>query len=116
MRGSERDVAIDTCSGLVPAGPVVEAITAVPVLAVATNSSYDHAGGWHSFRERACHPLDADALRNPSCTVPIEEVFTSSYRRSAISRAASGAADQSTLSTFSSASGMTDLGTAIRIP
>jgi len=66
IRGAERDVAIDTCSGLVPAGPVVEALATVPVLAVATNSSYDHAGGWHSFRERACHPLDAEALRNPS--------------------------------------------------
>lgn len=66
LRGRDRDVAVDTCSGLVPAGPVVEALAAKPVLAVATNSSYDHAGGWYSFRERACHPLDAEALRNPS--------------------------------------------------
>jgi glyoxylase-like metal-dependent hydrolase (beta-lactamase superfamily II) len=66
VRGSERDVAVDTCSGLVPAGPVLEAIAGKPLLAVATNSSYDHAGGWYSFRERACHVLDAEALRNPS--------------------------------------------------
>ena len=65
VRGSERNVVVDTCSGLVPSGPVIEAIAGAPVLAVATNSSYDHAGSWYSFRERACHELDAEALRNP---------------------------------------------------
>jgi glyoxylase-like metal-dependent hydrolase (beta-lactamase superfamily II) len=32
---------------------------------VALNCYYDHAGGWHSFADRACHPLDAGELRNP---------------------------------------------------
>jgi glyoxylase-like metal-dependent hydrolase (beta-lactamase superfamily II) len=66
VRGVECDVSVDTCSGLVPAGPVVESIAGKPVIAVATNSSYDHAGGWHSFRRRACHALDAETLREPS--------------------------------------------------
>ena len=29
------------------------------------NWYYDHAGGWHGFTDRACHPLDAPALENP---------------------------------------------------
>ena len=28
--------------------------------------SYDHAGRWHSFAQRACHPLDAATLRTPT--------------------------------------------------
>ena len=27
------------------------------ILPVALNHSYDHAGGWSGFSERACHPL-----------------------------------------------------------
>ena len=65
VRGSEMDLAVDAGSGIVPAGPIVEAVADKPVLAVALTCSYDHAGGWHSFAERACHHLDADALANP---------------------------------------------------
>jgi glyoxylase-like metal-dependent hydrolase (beta-lactamase superfamily II) len=35
------------------------------VTAVALNGYYDHAGGWHSFSDRACHRLDAPDLANP---------------------------------------------------
>ena len=65
VRGTEMDVAIDTGSGIVPAGPIVEAVADKRVLAVALTCSYDHAGGWHSFSERACHELDAEALASP---------------------------------------------------
>ncbi len=66
VRGSERAQVVDTGSGIVPPAPVVEAVARSPVLAVALNCYYDHAGGWHSFADRACHPLDAAALRNPT--------------------------------------------------
>ena len=36
---------------------IIEAISDKPILAVALNSYFDHAGGWHSFAERACHAL-----------------------------------------------------------
>ncbi len=62
VRGRDRDLVIDTGSGMVAPAPLVEAIAAKPVTAVALNDSYDHAGGWHSFSERACHRLDAPAL------------------------------------------------------
>ena len=66
VRGSTLDVAIDTGSGIVPAGPVVQAVAANPVLAVALTCSYDHAGGWPSFDQRACHRLDEESLRSPT--------------------------------------------------
>jgi glyoxylase-like metal-dependent hydrolase (beta-lactamase superfamily II) len=75
VRGSERDLAVDTGSGIVPAGPIVEAVSGKPVLAVALNRYTDHAGGWHSFAERACHPLDAPALIDPT----VESSLVSDY-------------------------------------
>jgi glyoxylase-like metal-dependent hydrolase (beta-lactamase superfamily II) len=66
VRGSARDLVVDTGSGIVPPAPVVEAVSGKPVLAVALNCHYDHAGGWHSFAERACHRLDAPALIDPT--------------------------------------------------
>ena len=65
VRGSERDLVVDTGSGIVPPAPLVEAVAGKPVTAVTLNASYDHAGGWHSFSDRACHPLDAPDLAAP---------------------------------------------------
>ena len=64
VRGRDKDLVIDTGSGMVAPSPLVEAIAGKPVTAVVLNNSYDHAGGWHSFAERACHPLDAPTLAN----------------------------------------------------
>ncbi|MHA1159043.1 MAG: MBL fold metallo-hydrolase [Alphaproteobacteria bacterium] len=65
MRGSQSDLVIDTGSGIVPPSPLIETIAANPVMAIALNHYYDHAGGWHSFADRACHPLEAPFLESP---------------------------------------------------
>lgn len=75
VRGSERDLAVDTGSGIVPPAPLVEAVAGKPVTAVALNFYYDHAGGWHSFSDRACHPLDASHLNAPDA----EQAAVSDY-------------------------------------
>jgi len=62
VRGRDRDLVVDTGSGMVDPAPLVRAISAKPVTAVALNDSYDHAGGWHNFTERVCHVFDAPAL------------------------------------------------------
>ena len=64
--GAERNLLVDSGSGLVPLAPIVEAVSGKPVLAVACNGYYDHAGGWSGFAERACHRLEAAALAEPS--------------------------------------------------
>jgi len=68
VRGSETELVVDTGSGIVPLAPVVDAISHKPVLAIALNHSYDHAGGWSGFPARACHPLDVAGLGNPTET------------------------------------------------
>jgi glyoxylase-like metal-dependent hydrolase (beta-lactamase superfamily II) len=75
VRGRDRDLVIDTGSGIVAPSPLVEAISARPVTAVALNDFYDHAGGWHSFSKRACHPEDASALE----TFEVENTQLSDY-------------------------------------
>ncbi len=62
VRGRDRDLVIDTGSGMVAPASLIAAISDKPVTAVTLNSSFDHAGGWHSFVDRACHPLDAPEL------------------------------------------------------
>ena len=66
VRGAERDLVVDTGLGIVPPAPVIEALTTKPVVAIALNCYFDHGGGWRSFSQRLCHPLDAEALGDPS--------------------------------------------------
>ncbi len=66
VRGHDRDLVVDTGSGIVPPAPLIESVAGKPVTAVALNCYYDHAGGWHSFSDRACHPLDAPDLEFPA--------------------------------------------------
>lgn len=66
IEGRDQSIAVDAGSGIAQPGPYVEGLVDSPVLAVALTCSYDHAGGWHTFQRRACHPLDADALADPS--------------------------------------------------
>ena len=64
VRGRDRDLVIDSGCGMVSPVPVIETICSKPFTAVALNNSFDHAGGWHAFKERACHLEDAPALAN----------------------------------------------------
>ncbi len=93
LRGSEKDLAVDTGSGIVPPAPMIEAISGKPVLAVALNSFYDHAGGWHSFAERACHRLEAPALADPSEESSLASMYLTDERLFALPRTGYAAAD-----------------------
>lgn len=68
LRGANRDLVIDSGTGIVPPAPVVNAISSRPVLAIALSSYYDHIGGMYAFEARACHRLEADAMQNPKDT------------------------------------------------
>lgn len=65
VQGAARDLVVDTGCGIVAPSPLINAIAGKPVTAVTLNASYDHAGGWHSFSDRCCHPLDAPDLESP---------------------------------------------------
>jgi len=66
VQGRDRDLVVDTGSGIRPPAPVIEAVCRKPAIAVALLAYYDHAGGWHSFGERACHEREAPRLADPS--------------------------------------------------
>ena len=93
VRGLERDLVVDTGSGIVPPAPIVEAVSGKPVLAVALNCYYDHAGGWYSFAERACHPLDGPALIDPTEETSLVSKYLTDEALSALPRAGYSTAD-----------------------
>jgi len=65
VQGTERDLVVDSGTGIVPLAPLIAEMTPRPVLAVALCSNFDHSSGFYSFDERACHPLEAEALTKP---------------------------------------------------
>ncbi len=65
VQGSERDLLVDSGTGIVPLAPLIAELTPRSVLAVALCSNFDHSCGFYSFDERACHALEAEALTHP---------------------------------------------------
>ena len=65
VKGSERNLVVDTGTGIVAPAPIIESISDKPALAVALSSYYDHAGGLYSFEHRFCHHLEASDLIDP---------------------------------------------------
>jgi len=93
VRGAEQDLIVDTGSGIVAPAPIIESLSDKPILAVALNCYYDHAGGWHSFAERACHRLDAAALINPSKESALVSQYLTDGSLAALPRAGYATAD-----------------------
>ncbi|WP_366555098.1 MBL fold metallo-hydrolase [Aquibaculum sediminis] len=65
LRGRERDLLIDSGSGLVSLRRQVALLAERPLLAVATHTHFDHIGSHHEFAERAVHPAEAALLARP---------------------------------------------------
>ncbi len=66
LRGQYEALLVDTGTAMVSPAPLVNAISMMPVTAVALGWGYDHAGGWAGFAARACHPADSPHL-NERC-------------------------------------------------
>ncbi len=62
--GRDRDVIIDTGSGLFPLRTAIAEMLDKPQAAVATHIHYDHVGGLHEFDERMMHRAEAPRM-NP---------------------------------------------------
>src|ERR1700722_11914737 len=77
VRGQERDLLVDCGTGIVPPRPIVEAIARNPVIAVACNRWYDHAGGLHAFAERGCHHDDAELIEAPTAASSVASIYVS---------------------------------------
>ena len=62
--GRDRDLIVDTGSGLSPLREAIAELIDKPVVAVATHIHYDHVGGLHEFSERLMHRIEAPRM-NP---------------------------------------------------
>lgn len=65
VRGRDRDLMIDTGTGLVSLVDFAKGVLDKPVTAVATHVHLDHVGGHHEFAESLVHAEEAEGLRNP---------------------------------------------------
>ncbi|WP_028238595.1 MBL fold metallo-hydrolase [Stutzerimonas azotifigens] len=65
VQGRERDLLIDSGSGLVSLREQLPWLTERPLLAVASHTHFDHIAGHHEFPERLVHPAEADILAAP---------------------------------------------------
>src|SRR5450631_2040440 len=77
VRGRDRDLLVDSGTGIVSPRPVVEAIARNSVITVACNRWYDHAGGLYDFAERGCHRDDAALMAAPTPESSVACIYVS---------------------------------------
>jgi glyoxylase-like metal-dependent hydrolase (beta-lactamase superfamily II) len=77
VRGRDLSLLIDTGTGIVSPRAAVDALAGGPLLALATNGWYDHAGGLHAFAQRACHAAEADIIATPTAASSVADVYVS---------------------------------------
>ena len=65
VRGRERDLLVDSGTGVVSLREQVRALAERPLLAVASHIHFDHIGSHHEFAERAAHAAEAEILARP---------------------------------------------------
>lgn len=66
VRGSERDLIVDTGMGVASLVDEIQDLVERPLTAVATHGHADHIGSHHEFDEVLIHPSEARQLERPS--------------------------------------------------
>ena len=64
VRGRDRDLIIDTGTGIAPLRDAIADLLDKPAVAAATHIHYDHVGGLHEFDARLMHRIEAPRM-NP---------------------------------------------------
>ena len=77
LKGESAALLIDGGTGIVPLRPLIAALTPLPVIAVALNAYYDHAGALHEFDRRLGHAAEQAALENPTAASSAAEGYVS---------------------------------------
>jgi glyoxylase-like metal-dependent hydrolase (beta-lactamase superfamily II) len=75
VRGSERNLLIDSGTGLLPLKPVLPGIDDRPLIALATHVHFDHIGALHEFPDRRAHPSEAAAFTSMPDSVTLAHLF-----------------------------------------
>ena len=84
VQGRERNLLVDSGSGLVSLSEQVAELAERRVLAVATHSHFDHIGSHHEFSERAAHPSEAPYLEVPDRKAILIEPYATTEMFSAL--------------------------------
>ena len=84
VQGRERDLLIDSGSGLVSLSEQVPALRDRPLLAVATHCHFDHIGSHHEFSQRAIHSREARYLADPDRKAILSDPFATEEMFSAL--------------------------------
>jgi glyoxylase-like metal-dependent hydrolase (beta-lactamase superfamily II) len=66
VRGTSRCAVVDTGTGMLSPLPIIKSVVQLPLVAIACNAWYDHAGGLNFFSERACHASDKALISDPT--------------------------------------------------
>ena len=77
VRGRDAALLVDTGTGIMPMKGLLESMAGMPVMAVALNRYYDHAGGLYEFDERLAHRLEAPALAAPDGKSSVSDDYVS---------------------------------------
>ncbi len=82
VRGAERDLLVDTGTGIARLRPVVEELSeGRPIVAVTTHAHFDHMGSLYEFDERWCHEADAFEIERPTDPLRlVSERLSSAFR------------------------------------
>ena len=75
IRGSKRDMLVDSGMGVVSLRAWVPLVTEKPCLAVASHTHFDHIGCHHEFDQRLVHPAEADILAHPTSATTLAEDY-----------------------------------------
>ncbi|MGV8995794.1 MAG: MBL fold metallo-hydrolase [Parvibaculaceae bacterium] len=65
IKGRDQDLLVDTGLGLASLKDAAKILFDKPLLALATHTHYDHAGGLHEFENRIVHHSEAHLLETP---------------------------------------------------
>lgn len=75
VKGRDRDLLIDSGTGLRPLRPQLPDGTGKPLIAVATHGHFDHIGALHEFTDRRAHAAEADDYESMPDTLTLAPLF-----------------------------------------
>lgn len=75
IQGRDKDVLLDSGSGLVSLREQLPWLTEKPLMAVASHCHFDHIAGHHEFDQRLVHPAEANILAHPDGANTLSTAF-----------------------------------------
>ena len=75
LRGTQRDLLIDSGTGLRPLAPFLPGANGRPLVAVATHGHFDHIGALHEFDDRRAHRDEAHGFASMPESLTLAHLF-----------------------------------------